>query len=192
MTDESGYIDYFSILEVEPGSKPAEVIKNYRKKAKRLVIEISEAEMTEEKRNRYLLQLAQLNAAYYILRDRTRSAQYERSLEEVIRLETEWRERAGDPASSDQLRRRFDQALRNFLAVYMEEAQLEAGRDPECVEYTGWDAAHERHASRVLRHYRQQRYHEIQERLPYFEVTAPMVDWDERRAVVSRLLEEQA
>ena len=66
---------------------------------------------------------------------------------------------------------------------------LEAGRDRDCVETSHWDPYHERHASRVLRHYRQRLYHEVRERLPYHEVSKPEVDWDERARTVAVLLD---
>ena len=76
----------------------------------------------------------------------------------------------------------------DFLTVYVEEAMLEAGRDKDCVDASNWDSAHERHAFRILRHYRQGLYQEILERLPYCEVTAPAVDWDERTRTVAALM----
>ncbi|MCH7719335.1 MAG: hypothetical protein IIB21_07675 [Chloroflexi bacterium] len=68
------------------------------------------------------------------------------------------------------------------------EAMLEAGRDKECVDSSHWDAAHERHASAILRHYRHRLYHDVLERLPFYEVTKPEIDWDERARIVSSLL----
>ncbi len=67
---------------------------------------------------------------------------------------------------------------------------LDAGRDKECVEASHWNEAHERHAFRILRHYRQGLYQKILARLPFVEVTPPQIDWVERRETVSALLRE--
>lgn len=191
MTGDMGYTDYREALALPENYKPADVIRNYKKRMKQLLIEISENKQADDKRDHYLLLMAQLNAAFYILRDRQRGETYLHEREEVMRMEEEWRETAAKhiPGDEDALRRRYDQALRNFLAKYMEEFVLEAGRDPECVENSGWDSIHERLAGRILRQYRQQRYHEIHERLPYFEVSAPDINWDSRAAFVEELLE---
>ena len=156
MTEDSGYVDYRTVLDLPENYKPADVIRTYKKKMKNLVIEISQTKVTQEQRDQYLLLMAQLNAAFYIFRDRARGESYLRERDEVIQLEEEWRTVTGDPAKSDVMRRRYDQALRSFLAKYMEELVLEAGRDPDCIESSGWDAAHERYAGRILRQYRQQ------------------------------------
>lgn len=189
MTDDLGYIDYRTLLDLPDNFKPADVIRTYKKKMKSLVIEISESKITQEQRDQYLLLMAQLNAAFYIFRDRQRGEAYIKEREEVMRLEEEWRAVGVDSEKSDALRRRYDQALRGFLARYMEELVLEAGRDPDCIENSGWDAAHERYAGRILRQYRQQRYHQIHERLPYYEITPPVIDWKERSTFVDNLLE---
>lgn len=189
MTDDLGYVDYRTVLDLSDNYKPADVIRSYRKKMKRLVIEISESEVSEEKHHQYLLTMAQLNAGFYILRDRQRGEAYLRERAEVMALEEQWRAAGDSPEKTDALRRRYDQSLRNYLTKYMEELVLEAGRDPDCVEHSGWDAAHERHAARVLRHYRQQRYHQIHERLPYYEITPPQIDWDERESMVYELID---
>lgn len=188
MTEDTGYVDYRTLLELPENYKPADVIRTYKKKMKNLVIEISQVKVTQEQRDQYLLLMAQLNAAFYIFRDRARGESYLRDRDEVIQLEEEWRTLTGDPVKSDAMRRRYDQALRSFLAKYMEELVLEAGRDPDCIENSGWDAAHERYAGRILRQYRQQRYHEIHERLPYYEITPPVIEWAERAAFVDNLL----
>ena len=191
MVDDLGYTDYRAVLDVPESYKPADVIRNYKKRMKQLVIEISEDKRANERQDQYLLQVAQLNAAFYILRDRQRGELYLREREEVIEFERDWREGVGkgDASEDDRLRRRYDQALRNFLAKYMEEFMLEAGRDPECVEHSGWSSVHERLAGRILRQYRQQRYHEIHERLPYSEITPPEIDWTDRVGFVERMLE---
>lgn len=188
MSDQ-GYVDYFEILSVPPDCKPGDVRKNYKKMMKDLVIEIHSVALTPDRRDRYLLAMAQLNAAYYILRDNDLRETYVRAREEVMRLEAEWRRAAEEDAgNADALRRQFDRALRDFLSDYMEDLMLEAGRDKECVENSNWDPYHERHASRVLRHYRQRLYHEIHERLPYYDVTKPYIDWNERSRVVAALV----
>ncbi len=193
MTEQSGYIDYRTVLELPDNYKPADVIRTYKKKMKRLVIEINDKKIDREQEEQYLLLMAQLNAAFYILRDRQRGEAYLQERDAVIALEQEWRAVAeDDPAQSDTLRRRYDQVLRNFLAKYMEELVLEAGRDPDCMEHSGWDAAHERLADRVLRQHRQQCYHGIHERLPYYEITPPVIDWEERAVFVDHVIEEGA
>ena len=152
MASDSGYVDYVAVLGLEPDFKPADVRRVYRKKIKDLLIEISQVQVTEERRNRFLLAIAQLNAAFYILRDKDRCEKYLAARAQVMQL------------------------------------MLEAGRDPECVENSNWDAAHERHASSVLRHYRQQLFHEIHERLPFYDITQPAVDWDERSRFVAAII----
>ena len=189
--EDTGYVDYVALLGLEEDFKPADVRRVYRKKIKDLLIEISQIRVTEEMKNRYLLAIAQMNAAFYILRDKDRCERYLEERRQVMALEAEWREKAGDPAESDRLRRAFDQALLAFLSTYMEELMLEAGRDHECIENSNWDAAHERHASRVLRHYRQGLYVQIHERLPFYDITEPRVDWAEREAFVARVLAKE-
>lgn len=189
---EQGYIDYFEVLDLPHECKPGEVRKTYKTKMKDLVIEIAKTAkegMTDDKRDRYLLEMAKLNTAFFLLRDSERRARYEKDREQVISLEAQWREavEAGSP-EQEPLRRAFDASVRHFLATYMEESMLEAGRDAECVEASHWDAAHERHASGILRHYRQRLYHEIHERLPYYIITKPEIDWSERAETVAGIL----
>lgn len=189
MSDQ-GYVNYFEVLDVPPDCKVGEVKRIYKKKMKDLVNEIARTRLTEEARDRYLLRMAQLNAAFYILRDNARREQYVQDRDRVIALEDRWRAAAeAGGEDTEKLRREFDAAVRHFLSAYMEELILEAGRDKDCVEASNWDLAHERHASSVLRHQRQRRYHEIHERLPFVEVTKPDVDWEERRKAVAALLE---
>jgi hypothetical protein len=190
MTDaEKGYVDYFEVLGLDSSAKPGEVRKAYRKLMKDLVFEIHGVEITEERRAHFLLEIAKLNAANYILRDNELREEYWNTRQETIDLEREWRAAAdAGSAEMDQLRRRFDAKVRHFLSHYVEEAMLDAGRDKECVEASGWDPMHERHASRILRHYRHGLYQDILERLPYHEVTPPHVDWDERRATVAAIV----
>lgn len=191
---DAGYVDYFAVLGLPGDCKPGEVRKNYKKLMKDLVLEIHRTRITEDRRDKYLLTMAQLNAAFYILRDNDRRERYVSDRQRVIDLEAEWGQKAeaGDPSEADVLRRRFDSELRHFLSAYMEELMLEAGRDAECVEASNWDPYHERHASRVLRHFRQRLYHEIHERLPYYDVTRPTVDWEERGRTVAALIAEGA
>lgn len=189
MTDDKGYVDYFEILGLDESAKAGDVRKNYRHHMKELVMEIARVEITEERRSRYLLDMAKLNAAFYLLRETPTRDAYWSLRNEVIELEQQWREAADRGlAEVDALRRSYDGKLRHFLSRYVEEAMLEAGRDKECVEASNWDAAHERHASRILRHYRQSLYQQILERLPYYEVSAPNVDWDERRRTIAAVL----
>jgi len=84
--------------------------------------------------------------------------------------------------------REYDRRVRTWLSKYMEDMMLAAGRDPECVEASQWDRAHERHATRTLREYRHRQYRSILRRLPFVDVTTPQIDWDERRAVVASVI----
>jgi len=188
---DSGYVNYFEILGLPDTCKPGDVRKEYKRRIKDLLLDIQKTAMNEAVRDRYLQSMALLNAAFYILRDNTRREAYIADRADVIRLEAEWREAVEHGgANADSLRRRYDVALRHYLTTYLEELVLEAGRDSEAVEASGWDPNHERHASRVLRHHRQRLYQEIHERLPFTEVTKPTIDWDERRATAARLLSE--
>ncbi|MCC6698016.1 MAG: hypothetical protein IT365_20510 [Candidatus Hydrogenedentes bacterium] len=186
---DSGYVDYFAELELDEDAKPGEVRKAYRRIMKDLVNEIAAVEITEERRARYLLQMAKLNAALYVLRETESRDEYWESRKELIALEKEWiaASESRDP-NVDRYRKAYDAKLRDFLAKYVEDLMLAAGRDKECVEASNWDAAHERHAFRILRHYRQSLYREILERLPFAEVTPPQIDWKERQGAVTRLL----
>jgi DnaJ-class molecular chaperone len=186
---EKGYVNYFEILGLDENARPGDVRKVYRRLMRDLVYEIHNAEITEERRAHYLLEMAKLNAALYILRENDTRDAYWNERKEVMELERRWREAAeqGSP-EADQLRRQFDGRIRHFLSHYVEEAMLDAGRDKECVEASHWDAAHERHASRILRHYRHGLYQDILERLPYHEVTKPEIDWEERRKTVAQLV----
>jgi len=186
---EEGYVNYFDILGVGEGAKPGEVKNAYRRKMKALVVEIAQAEITEQRRAHYLLEMAKLNAALCVLRDTGTRDAYWSERQRLIALEEEWREAADDGRSGvDQLRRDFSRGISDFLTKYVEELMLDAGRDPECVEMSHWDAAHERHAFRILRHYRQRLFQEILDRLPYSEITKPDIDWDKRRATAAGIL----
>lgn len=186
MNDQS-YVNYFEMLDVAEDAKPGEVRNAYKKHMKDLMLTIQSTELNEAKRDRFLLDIARLNAAYFILRDNERRAKYVADRQRVMALEEEWRQHSAD-GQSEELRKRFDAALRHFLSTYMEELMLQAGRDAECVEASNWSPGHERHASRVVRHFRQQLYHEIHERLPYYDVTKPEIDWNERAKAAAGLL----
>lgn len=199
MQDDLGYIDYFAVLGLDETCKPGEVRKNYKQEMKNLLIEISRTQITPEKRDKFLLDLATHNAAFYILRENDLRDRYTEDRRRVMALEEQWRDAVAqaerDPAQepeAERLRRAYDGAVRHFLSRYLEELPLEAGRDPQCVEASHWDMAHERHAGRILRHFRQRRYHEIQERLPYAEVTKPVIDWDERARTVRSIVAQGA
>lgn len=189
MTAETeGYVDYFEVLGVHEGAKPGEVRNEYRRKMKALVSEIAGRVISQQERNEFLLEMAKLNAALYLLRDQEARDTYWRERQEVIQLESEWREAdASGSGNTEALRRRFDTRVRDFLSKYVEELMLTAGQDKEVREASHWDAAHERHAFRVLRHYRHGLYQKILERLPFTEVTRPEIDWDERAKTVAAL-----
>lgn len=190
--DENVYINYFSVLGLDEECKTGDVRKNYKKMMKDLILEIHSTEVTPDQLDQYLLTMAKLNAGFYILRDEERRKTYVEHRKKVIQLEKLWCEKGEkDPSSpeADQLRREYDRVLRDFLTKYMEELVLEAGRDKECVETSNWDPHHERHASRVLRHYRQKLYSQIHERLPYYDVTKPNIDWAEREHTTEQILQ---
>ena len=187
-----GYVNYFEVLGVPEGANPGEVRKSYRKQMKNLVNEIASTKITADRRAHFLLEMAKLNAALYILRDQAKRDAYWSEREALLGLEVEWREKSGDTKENDRLRRAFDGKMRHFLSTYVEEAMLEAGRDKECQEASNWDAAHERHASNLLRKYRHELYHDVLERLPYYEVTQPQIDWEERKRKSRELMTEGA
>lgn len=188
--NDRGYVNYFEILDLPHDCKPGEVRKLYKKKMKNLLLDISRSDLGQDKRNRFLLEMAQLNAAFYTLRDSERREKYWADRSEVIELEEAWRQATEEKneVEAERLRRRYDAALRDFLSTYLEEYMLVAGRDPECVEASNWDLAHERHAGPILRHYRQRLHQEILERLPFYAVTPPQVDWEERKQTVANIL----
>ncbi|MBN2312234.1 MAG: hypothetical protein JXR94_24860 [Candidatus Hydrogenedentes bacterium] len=189
---ETGYVNYCEILGVGEDPKPGEVRKVYRRKMKALVGEIARVEITQERRAHYLLEMAKLNAALCVLRDTAAREQYWNERKGLIALEEQWRQ--ADGAGSDEadgLRRKFDARVRDFLSKYVEELMLDAGNDKECVDASHWDTAHERHAFRILRHYRHGLYQEILERLPYAGVTRPSIDWDERSRLAASILAER-
>ena len=188
---ENGYVNYYDILGLQEGANAGEVRRTYKRTMKKLVSEIAQVEITEERRSHYLLEMAKLNAALFVLRHKERRLQYETARREVIELEQRWGEAVDDPEASDTFRRQFDARCREFLSKYVEETMLTAGRDKECVEASYWDPAHERHAFRILRHYRHSLYHDILERLPYSEVTTPKLDWAERADAVKGMIAEE-
>lgn len=186
---EQGYVNYYEILGLNTDAKPGEVRNAYKRLMKTLVMEIARVQITKERRDAFLLDMAKLNAAVYILRTNELRDAYWTARLETIELEQKWREAAEAKSDdADGLRRAFDGKLKHFLSRFVEEAMLEAGRDKECVEASNWDAAHERHASSILRHYRHTLYRQILERLPYHEITTPNIDWTERKQMVSGLL----
>lgn len=189
MAEEAGYLNYFEILELDDQANPGEVRKTYKRLMKHLVREIARVEITEERRSHYLREMAKLNAAVYILRDKGKREQYWNRRSELIALEEAWR--AADQSDRDKcdaLRREFDGKVKSFLSKYVEETMLEAGQDKEVVEASHWNPAHARYATRLLRHYRHRLYHAILERLPYHEVTSPSIDWEERAATVKQMM----
>lgn len=189
---DDGYINFFEILGLEEEAKPGEVRKVYRRRMKELVGEIARVEITQQRRARFLLEMAQLNAALLVLRENDTREAYWSERQALIVLEQQWRDAvdSNDP-ESDRLRRQYDGRLQSFLSKYCEEWMLAAGQDKECVEHSHWDNAHTRHASRILRFYRNDLYQKILQRLPYAEVTPPSIDWSERRKVVTAALNER-
>lgn len=186
---EQGYINYFEILGLPEDSKQGEIRNQYKRLMRELVMDIQRTEITADRRERFLLDLAKLNAAFYILRNTALREQYVNDRTKIMELEVQWREAvANGSGEADVLRRSFDAALRDFLTRYMEELMLVAGRDEECVEASHWDTDHERHAGKILRHYRQEFYHQIHERLPYYDVTQPSIDWEERERTAREIV----
>ena len=155
---------------------------------KDLVSEIAAVEITEERRAKYLLEMATLNAALYLLRETELRDAYWNDRKELIALENRWRAAADAGENANELRKTFDGRVRDFLSRYVEDAMLAAGRDKECVEASHWDAAHERHASNILRQSRHEFYQQILARLPYADVTKPAIDWTERRRFAESVL----
>jgi len=189
MADESGYIDFFEILGVAENAKTAEVRSTYKKKMKDLLWEIQHAELTEGKRAQYLLQMAQLNASFVILRDTDAREQYARTRQQLIELEQDWRDAVeANAPEADNLRRSYEGQLRDFLSHYCETVMLDAGYDKECMQVSHWDQGHARHASKVLRHYRHRLQHDVLERLPFTRVTPPEIELDERKAFAAAVL----
>lgn len=188
---EAGYINYFEILGLAEDANPGEVRNTYRKKMKVLRDTVRDA-TTEDKRSQFILDLAKLNAAVYILRDQAKREAYATERKALIELEQRWVTQAAnapDPETTDSLRREFDARAKSFLSKYVEETMLEAGMDKEVAEASGWNIFYARYALKLLRHYRHLLYHDILERLPFHAVTTPNINWDERRKTVGALLD---
>ena len=188
---EAGYINYLEILGLAEDANPGEVRNTYRKKMKALRDSVRDAN-TEDKRSQFILDLAKLNAAVFILRDQAKREAYWSERKSLMELERRWIDEVGkspDPEKTDGLRREFDTRARSFLSKYVEETMLEAGQDKEVAEASGWNIFYARYALKLLRHYRHLLYHDILERLPYHAVTTPAIDWTERRKVVDDLLD---
>ena len=186
---EAGYINFFEILDAKDTAKPGEVRNAYKKRMKSLVADLSRQDLTSEQLNKSILDMAQLNAAVYVLRDNARRDAYWAERTDLIALEEKWCTLGdGKPQESDALRKEFDTKVRSFLSKYVEEMTLEAGYDKEVMEASHWSEAHARHATRLLRHFRHNLYSDILERLPYYEVTRPDIDWDERKSTIASLI----
>mgnify|MGYP002682170631 CR=1 FL=1 len=127
-----------------------------------------------------------------VLRENDTREAYWSERQALIELEQKWRDTvAANEPEADTFRRQYDGRLQAFLSKYCEEWMLSAGQDKECVENSNWDAAHTRHASRILRFYRNDLYQKILERLPYAEVTPPSINWTERARFVRGALDER-
>jgi len=184
-----GYVNYFEVLGVAEDAKPGEVRKTYKRKMKDLLGEINRVEVTAKLKSQYLLDMAKLNAALFILRDTDERDAYWQERAALINLEARWREAAeAGKDEAEPLSREFDRRVRGWLSKYLEDTMLAAGRDRECVEASQWDRDHERHATRLLREFRHRQYQAILQRLPFVDVTKPEVDWDERRDMVAGVL----
>lgn len=190
MSSDAGYVNYFADLGLQQGANPGEVRKVYKRAVKKLVQDATQGPMTPAKRNKYLLDMSRLNAAMYVLKDKDMQATYVDERNELIELEERWRN--ADTENTEELNRHrseYETKIKSFLSKYVEEMTLTAGQDKEVVEASGWDAAHARHATSLLRYYRHHLYQDILERLPYHAVTEPNIDWDERTKTVTAILE---
>ena len=184
-----GTIDFFEILGVDANTNIGSIRNTYKKKMKSLVQEIAGVRITDDRFDHYLIEIAKLNAAAWVLRDNEKRDAYVRERDELTELEKQWHALSPDDKDAhDRLRRTFDAKVKTFLSKYVEETVLEAGLDREVAEASRWSPAHTRHATKLLREYRQRVYHDILERLPFHEVTPPKVDWDERAATVDSLI----
>jgi DnaJ-class molecular chaperone len=99
---ERGYVNYFDVLGVATDAKPGEVRKVYRRKMKDLLNEINRVEVTARLKSQYLLEMAKLNAALYILRDTDERDAYWQERQALMQLEARWRDAAD--AGSDRSR----------------------------------------------------------------------------------------
>lgn len=190
MSSDAGYVNYYADLGLAAGANTGEVRKVYKRLMKKLVTDITQGPMTQARQNKYLLDMSRLNAAMYVLKDNDLREAYENERNELIDLEQRWcAAPKGDFEQHNKFRVEFETKVRSFLSKYVEEMTLTAGQDKEVVEASRWDAAHARHASALLRYYRHHLYNDILERLPYHEVTEPVVDWTEREKTVAAMLE---
>ena len=189
MSSDAGYINYFDTLGLANGANPGEVRKTYKRAMKKLVQEIAQAEITPDKRSAFILDVARLNAACFVLKDKERREVYWEEREGLIAMEAEWSALdESDTEGHERIRAPFDSRVRSFLSKYVEEMTLTAGQDKEILEASHWNEAHARYATSLLRYYRQHLYNDILERLPYHEVTRPKIDWEKRKSTVHELL----
>ncbi len=186
---DQGYVNYFDVLDVGESAKPGEVRKAYRQKMKNLINDVRRVELTAELRSRYFLDMAKLNAALFILRDTSERDAYWIERSALIALEEQWRKVEKESRDdAETIAREYDRRVRGWLSKYLEDMMLAAGRDKECMEASQWDRAHERHATRTLREFRHKQYRSILERLPFVDVTTPVIDWDERRQTIASIV----
>lgn len=192
MTDSfPGYIDFYAILGLDAETNPGAIRNTYKKLMKQLLVDISKSQQTGERIDHFILEMAKLNAAVYVLRDKETRETYDSERASLIALEQEWCALPeSDRESHDKIRRQFDARVRAFLSKYVEESVLAAALDKEVVETSHWNPAYTRHATRLLRKYRHGLLHDIFERLPFHEVTTPNIDWSERETAAQRLLAE--
>ena len=122
MSDE-GYINLFETLDLDESANPGEVRKTYKRAMKNLVMDIARAEITEERRAHFLLEMAKLNTAVYILRDKEMRETYWSARSDLIALEEKWCAAAEtDPDAADDYRKEYDGKLRSFLSRYVDAA----------------------------------------------------------------------
>lgn len=189
MASDAGYINYFEILGLEDGANPGEVRNSYKKTMKKLMQELSSGKVAQDKQNQFLLDMARLNAAVYVLKDQERREAYVADRQELIDLEATWcASDQSDYEQNNRYRAEFDMKVRSFLSKYVEETTLTAGMDKEVAEASQWGPGHSRAATSLLRYFRHHLYNEILERLPYHEVTEPKIDWDERKSTIAAML----
>lgn len=191
MSSDAGYVNYFADLGLKEDAHTGEVRKVYRRAIKKLVADATQGgPMSQSRQNKYLLDMSRLNAALYVLKDKDLRETYLNERNELIELEKTWRETPDDDIElNNRYRVEFETKVKSFLSKYVEEMTLTAGQDKEVMEASNWDAAHARHATALLRYYRQHLYQDIRERLPYHEVTEPKIDWTERENTIASILE---
>lgn len=189
MAATDGYINYFDTLGLADNANPGEVRNAYKRMMKKLIQDIANTEITPEKRSSFILDMARLNAACFVLKDKDKREAYWLERDALIAMEAEWCAVSdADTKEHERIRTKFDSRVRSFLSKYVEEMTLTAGQDKEILEASNWNEAHARYATSLLRYYRHHLYNDILERLPFYEVTKPKVDWDERRSTVAELL----